>query len=251
MQIAVVTLFPEMIRGALSEGVTGRAIEDGRIHLSCVNPRDFANDRHRTVDDRPYGGGPGMVLKYEPLRDAIQSARAESGQNRHTIYLSPQGRRFDHGFACELAEGPGVILVCGRYEGVDERLLENEIDEELSIGDYVLSGGEPAAVVVIDALARFVPGVLGDAESAEQDSFAGGLLDYPHYTRPEHIGGRRVPDVLLSGNHEAVRTWRLQRSLGRTWERRPDLLEQLGLTDEQQRLLDEYIAEKGDEPNTD
>ncbi|HWP94405.1 MAG TPA: tRNA (guanosine(37)-N1)-methyltransferase TrmD [Gammaproteobacteria bacterium] len=243
MRIDVVTLFPPMVEAIAGYGVTGRAIERGLLELNTWNPRDYAMDRHRTVDDRPYGGGPGMVMKVEPLREAIRDARAASGGRSKVIYLSPQGRRFDQMVARELARRDGIILVAGRYEGVDERLIEMEVDEELSIGDYVLSGGELAALVVIDACARLVPGVLGDAESAGQDSFANGLLDYPHYTRPEEIDGRRVPAVLLEGNHAAIRRWRLKQALGRTWQRRPDLLEQLRLNDEEKALLDEYIRE--------
>ncbi|HEX7030408.1 MAG TPA: tRNA (guanosine(37)-N1)-methyltransferase TrmD [Gammaproteobacteria bacterium] len=244
MRIDVVTLFPEMIENVARFGVTGRAAESGRLDLRTWNPRDYATDRHRTVDDRPYGGGPGMVMKVEPLTDAVQDARASSGRRFRTVYLSPQGRRFTQAVADELAAEPGLILVAGRYEGVDERFIEREVDEEISIGDYVLSGGELAVMVVIDALARLLPGVLGDEDSAKEDSFVNGLLDCPHYTRPEDVDGGKVPQVLLDGNHADIRRWRLMQSLGRTWERRPDLLDAVELTDEQKALLDEYIRQR-------
>ncbi|BBL71477.1 tRNA (guanosine(37)-N1)-methyltransferase TrmD [Methylogaea oryzae] len=243
MRFDVVTLFPEMIEQTARCGVTGRAIETGSVRLAVWNPRDFTSDRHRTVDDRPYGGGPGMVMKVQPLRDAIRSARAEAPPGAKVVYLSPQGRRFDQAAALAFAECPGLILVAGRYEGVDERLVETEIDEEWSIGDYVLSGGELAALVVIDAVTRLLPGVLGDAESAQQDSYMDGLLDCPHYTRPEDIEGRHVPEVLQSGNHAAINRWRLKQALGRTWQRRPDLLDKRELDGEQLRLLEEYKHE--------
>jgi tRNA (guanine37-N1)-methyltransferase len=246
LHIEIVTLFPEMIRAALGAGVTGRALTRGIVSLDVRNPRDFATDVHRTVDDRPYGGGPGMVMKIEPLRAAIRAAREASPQGTRVVYLSAQGQRFDQRRAAELARLPGLVLVSGRYEGVDERLIELETDEELSVGDYVLSGGELPALLVFDAVTRLVPGVLGDAESAEQDSFVGGLLDWPHYTRPEQFEGRAVPEVLLGGNHAAIRRWRLKCALGRTWQRRPDLLERVELDAEQRRLLDEYIAEQAE-----
>lgn len=243
MRIDVVTLFPEMIRDLSGYGVTGRAVERGLLTLVTWNPRDYTHDRHRTVDDRPYGGGPGMVMKVEPVRDAIRAARAAVEQPARVIYLSPQGRRLDQQRVRELAAGGRLILVAGRYEGIDERVIESEVDEELSIGDYVLSGGEPAALVVIDAMARLLPGALGDEDSAWQDSFMEGLLDYPHYTRPEEIDGMRVPAVLLSGDHGAIRRWRRKQALGRTWLRRPDLLEGLELGPEDRALLDEFIRE--------
>ena len=242
MQMAVVTLFPEAFEAVSACGVTGRAVTEGRLGLHFSNPRDCATDRHRTVDDRPYGGGPGMLMKIDTLAAAIDHAKGQVGAAR-VIYLSPQGRRFDHARAVELAGLDSLILVAGRYEGVDERLLETAVDEELSIGDYVLSGGEVAAMVVIDAVSRQLPGVLGHAESAQQDSFAEGLLDCPHYTRPEEYAGQRVPEVLLSGNHEMIRRWRLKQSLGRTLERRPDLLEGRVLTPEEEELLAEYRRE--------
>ena len=242
MKIQVVTLFPEAFRALVGLGVTGRAIEDGRVELGVLNPRDFARDRHRTVDDRPYGGGPGMVMAVEPLRGAIRAAREQAGEARVSL-LSPQGRPLDQDAVRELAQRPELILVCGRYEGIDERLIDLEIDEEWSIGDYVLSGGELAAAVVIDAVTRLQPGVLGAEQSAEQDSFTDGVLDCPHYTRPEEFEGLRVPPVLLSGDHGAIERWRRKQSLGRTWLRRPELLERLQLDEESEALLAEFKAE--------
>ncbi|HEY5717858.1 MAG TPA: tRNA (guanosine(37)-N1)-methyltransferase TrmD [Motiliproteus sp.] len=241
MRIGVVSLFPEMFAAITDYGVTGRAVKNGLISLECWNPRDFTHDKHRTVDDRPYGGGPGMLMKVQPLRDAIQAAKAAVGEGAKVIYLSPQGRKLDQAGVAELAERDKVVLVAGRYEGIDERLLETEIDEEWSIGDFVVSGGELPAMTLIDAVSRLLPGVLGHEDSASEDSFTEGLLDCPHYTRPEDYDGRTVPEVLLSGNHEAIRRWRLQQQLGRTWQRRPDLLDGLQLNDEQQRLLDQFI----------
>jgi len=237
-------LFPEMFAAISEHGITGRAVEQGLMHLHLSNPRDYTSDRHRTVDDRPYGGGPGMLMMVAPLQAAIENARQQVGPESRVIYLSPQGERFDHAKAMELAGLESLVLVAGRYEGVDERLLEAEVDEELSIGDFVLSGGELAAMVVIDAVCRQLPGVLGHEQSAEQDSFAEGLLDCPHYTRPEEFAGSRVPEVLLSGNHGLIRRWRLKQSLGRTLERRPDLLERRALTPEEEDLLAEYRREK-------
>ena len=245
MQIALVSLFPEMFAAVSDHGVTGRAIRQGLVGLSCCNPRDYTTDRHRTVDDRPYGGGPGMLMMIDPLQQAIAAARAALGAGPRVIYLSPQGRRFDHRKAVELARQPGLVLIAGRYEGVDERLLEAEVDEELSIGDYVLSGGELAAMVVIDAVIRQLPGVLGHELSAREDSFVDGLLDCPHYTRPEVYQGRQVPDVLLGGNHEQIRRWRLKQALGRTLERRPDLLSGRAMKPEEEQLLAEYLRERG------
>jgi tRNA (guanine37-N1)-methyltransferase len=239
MRFDVISVLPEMF-GALRQGVIGRAIERGQVELRLWNPRDFADDVHRTVDDRPYGGGPGMVMRVEPLRRAIEAARSES-PDAPVVYLSPQGRRFDQRAAARMAQRAGMILLAGRYEGIDERLIEQEVDEEWSIGDYVLSGGELPAMVMIDAVGRLLPGVLGHADSAEQDSFVDGLLDCPHYTRPEVIDGRVVPPVLMSGDHEQIRRWRLKQALGRTWSRRPDLLQDRGLSDEEQALLDDYI----------
>ena len=239
MRIDVVTLFPELVHALTEHGIPRRAAEQGLLRLETWNPRDYATDRHRTVDDRPYGGGPGMVMRVEPLRAAIQAA-CEADAATPVIYLSPQGRRLDQAGVRALAERPRLILVAGRYEGIDERLIEAEVDEEWSIGDYVLSGGELAAMVLADAVTRLLPGALGDADSAGQDSFMEGLLDYPHYTRPEEVAGRRVPEVLLGGNHAAIERWRRQQALGRTWERRPDLLELLELDEEQEALLAEY-----------
>jgi len=240
MRFDVVTLLPEMFEAARL-GVTGRAFERGLAQLRLWNPRDYTHDVHRTVDDRPYGGGPGMVMKVEPLRAAILDAKRAAPGSR-VAYLSPQGRRFDQQAAAELAGRDGLILVAGRYEGIDERIIARHVDEEWSIGDYVLSGGELAAMVLIDVLLRLRPGVLGHEDSAAQDSYMAGLLDCPHYTRPEEIDGLRVPAVLLSGNHEAIRRWRLGQALGRTLERRPDLLEQRALSDEDRKLLDDYIG---------
>jgi len=244
MQIALVSLFPEMFDAGSEHGVTGRAVKQGVVEVSFCNPRDYTDDKHRTVDDRPYGGGPGMLMKIDPLRQAIAAARAATG-NAKVIYLSPQGQRFSHDKAVELASEEALILVAGRYEGVDERLVEADVDEEISIGDYVLSGGELAAMVVIDALCRQLPGVLGHSQSAEEDSYANGLLDCPHYTRPEDYQGKMVPDVLLSGDHDKIRRWRLKQALGRTWERRPDLLQARVATPEEEALLAEYLGEQG------
>ena len=246
MDISVVSLFPEMFAAVSDYGVTGRAVQNGLLKIQCCNPRDYTTDRHQTVDDRPYGGGPGMVMKTAPLEQAIQAAKTSVAPGATVIYLSPQGRPLDQEGLLELAQRPSLVLLAGRYEGVDERLIEAEVDEEWSIGDYVLSGGELAAMVMIDGLSRLLPGVLGHHLSAEQDSFAEGLLDCPHYTRPEHYRGRAVPDVLLSGNHEVIRRWRLKQSLGRTWLRRRDLLQKVELSDEQNTLLAEFIREHND-----
>ncbi|HEY3859259.1 MAG TPA: tRNA (guanosine(37)-N1)-methyltransferase TrmD [Gammaproteobacteria bacterium] len=247
MHIEVVTLFPESVHTLLQFGVTGRAVERKLLQVGTENPRDHATDKHKSVDDRPYGGGPGMVMKVETLRAAIHAAKGRAGAGAKVIYLSPQGRQLDQAGVQELAKHPVLILVAGRYEGVDERLIETEVDEEWSIGDYVLSGGELPALVMIDALARLIPGALNDEESAAQDSFMNGLLDCPHYTRPEDFEGRRVPEVLLSGDHAAIRRWRMQQMLGRTWLRRPDLLEELALSAEQKQLLDSFIREHSED----
>jgi len=241
VRVDVVTLFPEMVETLLRFGVTGRAVERGLLDVATWDPRDAAHDRRRTVDDRPYGGGPGMVMKVQPLRDTLRRARAAAEGPGKTLYLSPQGRLLTQDGVRELAREPRLILLAGRYEGVDERLIEAEVNEEWSIGDYVLSGGELAALVVIDAVARLQPGALNDGESAEQDSFMDGLLDCPHYTRPEELDGRRAPAVLLSGNHAAIARWRRRESLGRTWLRRPDLLAKRVLDPQDQSLLDEFI----------
>lgn len=243
MRIDVITLFPDMFDAVLDYGITARAFDRGQLNLRTWNPRDATHDRHRSVDDRPYGGGPGMVMRYEPLRNILQRIDQDTGQRGRVVYLSPQGRRLDQAGVERLAAEARLVLLAGRYEGIDERLLEQAIDEECSIGDYVLSGGELAAMVLIDAVIRLQPGVLGDPESARQDSFTTGLLDHPHYTRPVEIEGRRVPKVLLSGDHAAIARWRLQQALGRTWLRRPELLAQRTLTLEQRQLLDEFIAD--------
>jgi len=243
VRLGVVTLFPEMFDTLRRGGITARALEQELIRLDLWNPRDFTQNKHRRVDDRPYGGGPGMVMQVQPLRDAIMAAKAELGADCRVAYLSPQGRKLDQRGVEELARRDKLLLVAGRYEGIDERLIESAIDEEWSIGDYVLSGGELAAMVVIDALTRLLPGALGHEASASEDSFSAGLLDYPHYSRPEQIDGRQVPAVLTQGNHEQIRRWRLQQALGRTWLRRPELLRHLTLTAEQQELLAAYIEE--------
>ena len=240
MRFDVITLFPEMFQAMIGSGVTGRAFDKRLARLALWNPRDYTKDVHRTVDDRPYGGGPGMVMKIEPLEMAIEEAKAESPHSP-VIYLTPQGKRLDQSAARQLSKCDGLILIAGRYEGIDERIINRYVDEERSIGDYVLSGGELPALVLMDSVIRLIPGVLGTADSAEQDSFVDGLLDCPHYTRPEVFDGESVPDVLLSGNHEEIRRWRLKQSLGRTWLRRPDLLQDRALSDEERVLLDEFI----------
>jgi len=241
--VGVVSLFPEMFDAVTQQGVTGRAVKNGLIELNCWNPREYATDKHRTVDDRPYGGGPGMLMMVEPLEKAILDAKAAAGDGAKVIYMSPQGRKLDQQGAAELATSEKLILVAGRYEGIDERIIESHVDEEWSIGDFILSGGELPAMTLIDAVARLVPGVLGHNQSAEQDSFSDGLLDCPHYTRPETLDGKQVPAVLLSGNHKEIAKWRLKQSLGRTWLRRPDLLRNLALTEEQATLLAEFQQE--------
>ena len=243
MFIGIITLFPEMFKAITEFGVTGRAVKHNLLQVRCYNPRDFTHDKHKTVDDRPYGGGPGMLMMVQPLRDAIHSAKADAGDGVKVIYLSPQGRKLEQAGVKELSLNSKMILVCGRYEGIDERLIQSEIDEEWSVGDYVLTGGELPAMTLIDAVARFIPGVLGKQESAQEDSFADGLLDCPHYTRPEVLDGLTVPPVLMSGNHVEIRKWRLKQSLERTWLRRPELLESLALTDEQRKLLQLVQAE--------
>jgi tRNA (guanine37-N1)-methyltransferase len=242
VRIDVVTLFPEMIRAQAGFGVQGRAVARGLIEVVTWNPRDYTLDRHGSVDDKPYGGGPGMVMQVQPLRAAIAAAKS-AGPDSPVIYLSPQGGRFTQDTARRLAGRGRLILLAGRYEGIDERLIDMEVDEEISIGDYVLSGGELPVLVVMDAITRLLPGALGDADSALEDSFMGGLLDYPHYTRPEQIENRQVPQVLLSGNHAAIHRWRRKQALGRTRLRRPDLLEALALDDQDQALLNEFFDE--------
>ncbi len=227
-------------------GVTGRAIRNKIIEFQTWNPRDFTHDKHRTVDDRPYGGGPGMLMMVQPLRDAILAAKAALGDDAKVIYLSPQGRKLSQSGVRELSQSSKLIFIAGRYEGIDERIIQSLVDEEWSVGDYVLSGGELPAMTLIDAIARFVPGVLGHEQSAQQDSFSDGLLDCPHYTRPEVLDGESVPKVLLSGNHEHIRLWRLEQSLERTWTRRPELLTDLALTAEQKAILDNIKLAKAD-----
>jgi len=239
----VVTLFPEMFAAISASGITARALQRGLWRLEAWNPRDFTADAYRSVDDRPYGGGPGMVMLAEPLEKALDAVRAAGGGP--VTYLSPQGRRLDHAKVVELAGREAVTLLCGRYEGVDERLLRRRVDEELSLGDFVLTGGELAAMAVIDAVVRQLPGALGDEESAVEESFADGLLDCPQYTRPEVYAGEPVPDVLLSGHHANIRRWRLKQSLGRTWLRRPELIAARRLSEEENRLLEEFRREEG------
>ena len=243
MQMQVVTIFPDMVNAVAEYGVVGRAVERGILNLQYQDPRDHTSDVHRTVDDRPYGGGPGMVMKYAPAAAALRAARAALPAGSPVVCMSPQGAVFDQAMAKRYAALPGIIFLAGRYEGIDERLMESEVDEELSLGDFVLSGGEIAAMAVIDAVVRLLPGVLGDETSAEQDSFMDGLLDHPHYTRPEEIEGLQVPDVLLSGDHARIAQWRYQQALGRSYLRRHDLVEKLELNAEQQKLLDEYLRE--------
>jgi tRNA (guanine37-N1)-methyltransferase len=239
----VVTLFPEMFAAVTGSGITGRALEAGLWSLTTWNPRDFATDNYRTVDERPYGGGPGMVMLAEPLERTLDAVTAAGGGK--VIFLSPQGRRLDHRRVMEMVQERAVTLLCGRYEGVDERLLRRRVDEEISIGDFVLSGGELAAMVVMDAVVRQLPGAVGEPASVVEESFADGLLDCPQYTRPETYRGEKVPDVLLSGHHENIRRWRLKQALGRTWLRRPDLLAVRRLNDEESRLLEEFRQESG------
>lgn len=243
MWIGIVSLFPEMFAAVTAYGITGRAANGGLISVETWNPREFARDRHRTVDDKPYGGGPGMLMKVEPLQAAIASAKAAAPAGTRVIYLSPQGRKLDQADLRRYAESQGLILVAGRYEGIDERLIESFIDEEVSIGDFVLSGGEIPAMVLIDGVTRLLPGAVGDSDSVVQESFTDGLLDYPQYTRPEKVDGMAVPDVLLSGDHQKIDRWRKKQALGRTYLRRPDLLEHRLLTEEERQLLEEFQRE--------
>jgi len=249
LNVYLISLFPELIQQAAAFGVLGRAIKQQQLKLQCFNPRDYTEDKHRTVDDRPYGGGPGMLMKVEPLAKAIMAAKDEADENAKVVYLSPQGQQVNQQLLVNTAaERRDLILIAGRYEGIDERLIESLVDEEWSIGDYVLSGGEFAALVVVDAITRLIPGVLGDDESAIQDSFMHGLLDCPHYTRPESIDGQIVPEVLLSGDHKAIKRWRLKQALGRTWLKRPDLLDAMKRDasrwdDEKADLLAEFEKE--------
>ncbi|GAB1256545.1 tRNA (guanosine(37)-N1)-methyltransferase TrmD [Aurantivibrio plasticivorans] len=247
MKIAVISLFPEMFTAISESGISRRAIENGLLEIRVWNPRDFTSDKHQTVDDRPYGGGPGMVMKVDPLRKAIAAASEWAGESK-VVYLSPQGETLNQQYVESLASGgqlgKNLVLIAGRYEGVDQRLIDQLVDEEISIGDYVLSGGELPAMVLIDALIRQLPGALGDAESAQQDSFSNGLLDWPHFTRPEVLDGQIVPAVLLSGNHEAIRRWRLKQALGKTWQVRPELLAGREFSDEERALLNEFQMEQ-------
>ena len=241
IQFSSISLFPEMFNAITDYGVVGRAVKLNRVALSCINPREYTQDRHRTVDDRPYGGGPGMLMKVEPLQQAIQAAKEiHPDVSAKVIYLSPQGRKLDHAMVKQLAKEQHIILLSGRYEGVDRRLIDKQVDMEVSLGDFVLSGGELAAMVLIDAVTRLLPEVLGHSESAIEDSFEDGLLDHPHYTRPENFRDLDVPAVLLSGDHQAIEKWRLQQRLGRTWLKRPDLLAEKNLTTSEQDLLDEF-----------
>jgi tRNA (guanine37-N1)-methyltransferase len=244
MRIAVVSLFPQMIREALNVGVVGRALERGIFAIEYFDPRDYTADVHRTVDDRPYGGGPGMVLKVEPMRSAVRGAMRSLPAGSRRVYLGADGRRFEQSMARAACEWPGLVLVAGRYEGIDARFIETDIDEEWSIGDYVLSGGELPALVVIDAIVRLMPGTLGCSESALQESFSERLVDWPHYTRPQVLEGQEVPAVLASGDHAAIHRWRLQQALGRTWLRRPELLERRGMSDEEKELLEDFKNER-------
>ncbi len=243
MRFDVVTLFPEMITAAASYGVTGRAIEREIVSLSVWNPRDYTHDKHKTVDDRPYGGGPGMVMKYQSLHDAVNDAKQAGSGTAKVVYLSPQGKPITQALLSEACDISQLILVAGRYEGVDERFVDRDCDDEWSVGDYVISGGELAALIVIDAVTRLLPGVLGHKESALQDSHMNGLLDYPHFTRPEQLETCSVPDVLLSGNHADIERWRMKQALGRTWQRRPDLLKKKNLSAEQEYLLTQFKSE--------
>ncbi len=244
MQISVVSLFPEMVREIGKYGVVGRAYQRKIFTLQTENPRDYVEGDYKNVDDKPYGGGPGMVMKYRPIKAALEAAKISLPKGCPVVYLSPKGKPFDQAMAQKFSNMSSLILLAGRYEGIDERLLESQIDEEISVGDFVLSGGEIAAMAVIDAVIRLLPGVLGDSESAEEDSFMNGLLDYPHYTRPEDIEGRKVPDVLLSGDHAEILRWRRKQALGCSFLKRPDLLERMDLDVEQQLLLEEFLKEQ-------
>ena len=244
MWIGVVSLFPEMFKAVTDYGISRRAVENGLLTLEVWNPREFAEDKHRTVDDKPYGGGPGMLMKVQPLKDAINAAKSKAQAQCPVIYLSPQGKPLEQADLASLAMLPEVILVAGRYEGIDERLIESAIDMEVSIGDFVASGGELPAMLLIDGVTRLLPGAVGDADSVEQDSFSNGLLDYPQYTRPETEDGLTVPEVLMRGDHGQIARWRKMQSLGRTYEKRPDLISARTLTEEEKQLLDEYLAKR-------
>ena len=240
MNIDIITLFPEMF-SALKHGVIDRAFQNQLLQCHFWNPRQFTEDTHNSVDDRPYGGGPGMVMTYQTLAKAINAAKNRQNSTSEVIHLSPQGQPLSQSLLADLSQASGLILLCGRYEGIDERLLNDHVDREISIGDYVVSGGELPCMVLIDALARLLPGVLGHEESAWQDSFTDGLLDHPHYTRPRTQNGQKVPEILLSGNHKAIKRWRLQQSLGKTWQKRPDLLKRRPENQQEQALLEDYI----------
>lgn len=242
MWFGIITLFPDMF-STLDYGITGRAIQDGLLSVTCWNPRDYTQNKHRNVDDRPYGGGPGMVMMAQPLQDAIRAAKQAAVQKPCVIHLTPQGRHFNQHAAEELLQKESIIFIAGRYEGIDERLLQLEVDEEWSIGDYILSGGELAAMTMIDAMTRLIPGALGHEDSAAEDSLSSGLLKYPQYTRPLSVNGLDVPDVLMSGNHQAIERWRLKQSLGKTWLKRPDLLAKMNLDKHQLALLMEFVKE--------
>ena len=249
MQLGIVTLFPEMFAAVTEHGISGRAVRSGLMNLELFNPRDYTTDKHRTVDDKPFGGGPGMLMKTEPLMASIAAARQAVRQKQtidekaRVIYLSPQGKTLKQDSIIDLAKRESMVLLCGRYQGIDNRVLENEIDEEWSLGDFVISGGELAAMTLIDAMTRFQPGALGDEGSVLEDSFSNGLLHSPEYTRPQSIDGSDVPKVLLSGDHEAIRKWRLKQSLGATWLKRPDLLQAMSLEREQEELLEQFKQE--------
>ena len=243
MRIDVITLFPELVSGIQDYGVVGRALQAKHVELGVTNPRDFSQDANFRVDDRPYGGGPGMVMQYQPLARALDQVASYSDAETKVVYLSPQGQTLNQDTVKRFCQLEHLVFLCGRYEGIDERLIEARVDEEWSLGDYVISGGELAAMVVIDAMVRILPGVLGDEQSAQQDSFEQGLLDCPHYTRPEDIAGKVVPKELTSGDHQKIATWRLKQMLGRTYLRRPDMIEKLTLSEQEQQLLDEYLVE--------
>jgi len=243
MQLGIVTLFPEMFTAVTEHGISGRAVRSGIMNLAFFNPRDYTLDKHRTVDDKPFGGGPGMLMKTEPLLASIAAAKEAVGTDAKVIYLSPQGKTLKQDSIIELAQRDSMVLLCGRYQGIDNRLVESAVDEEVSLGDFVISGGELAAMTLIDAMTRFQPGALGDEGSAQEDSFSNGLLHSPEYTRPQSIEGRAVPDVLLSGDHAAIRKWRLKQSLGATWLKRPDLLDEAALDKEQNELLEQFKQE--------
>jgi len=245
MRFDIITIFPEIF-DALKYGIVGRAIKKNLITINCINPRDYSDNRFNHIDDRSYGGGPGMVMMIEPLLQSIRAAKAQSSNTPHVVYLSPQGKLLDQSGVSQLAKKTHLIMLAGRYEGIDERLVKLEVDSEWSIGDYVLSGGELAIAVIIDVITRTIPNALGDAQSAQQDSFASGLLDYPHYTRPANFSGEVVPEVLLGGNHKLIACWRLKQALGRTWLRRPELLQKLKLTQDEILLLNEFINENRD-----